>query len=114
MPTAYIAYLRTLATQYEAMSAEVHALNVTFQEFREHFTMPGIQYSLPFPTVLREPRLDPNPVAWTDEVRGMVEEQVAKWKAQRSVIGRVQALLGASNEALQVPENSFDDLESDF
>ncbi|OAL46597.1 hypothetical protein IQ07DRAFT_590707 [Pyrenochaeta sp. DS3sAY3a] len=113
MSTAYISYLRSLAAQYEAMSAEVHALNVTFQEFREHFTMPGIQYSLPFP-VLREPRLDPNPVAWTDEVRGMVEEHVAKWKAQRSVIARVQALLGASNEALQVPENSFDDLESDF
>lgn len=68
---------------------------------------------MPLP-VLRASRLNRNPIAWHDEMKRTVEEQVAKWRAQKKVIEKLQVMLSASNQALQVPDDSFDDLENDF
>jgi len=44
----------------------------------------------------------------------MIGERVSKWRTQKSTIEQVLALLMASNEVLEIPEDAFDDIGSQF
>ncbi|KAH7371034.1 hypothetical protein BKA66DRAFT_444437 [Pyrenochaeta sp. MPI-SDFR-AT-0127] len=103
-----LAYLHQLASDYEAMDSEMHALDQAFREFKSHLAMPGFQLSVSLPG-LNPRRLSRNPISWPDDLRTKVEEQVGKWKAQRQVIDQMKCLLAASNMALSI---SAEDLSS--
>lgn len=113
MTSRQLAHLRQLALDYDAMDAEMHALEQAFREFKSHLAMPGFQLSVSLPGLTPRP-LSRNPIAWPDELRTKVEEQVAKWKAQKDTIRQIKSLLSASNMALAIPQDSFEDIGSDF
>ncbi|KAH7083713.1 hypothetical protein FB567DRAFT_447107 [Paraphoma chrysanthemicola] len=110
MSSKQISSLRQLDHDRQAMEEEMEQLDQTFRQFRSHMTS-GIEFGIDLPTRM-EDSLPRNPIAWPDELCVAVEERVSKWKSQRRVIRQVHALLSSSNEALAVPEDSFDDLGS--
>jgi hypothetical protein len=104
------AYLRQLNEDRQAMEKEIDELSDKFDNFKSHLR-PHAQFSLavPFHTDTNVPR---DPIAWPDDLRATIEERVRKWKSQRKIMQQMSALLTSSNEALAVPEDSFDDLSS--
>ncbi|CAO2655294.1 Nn.00g103580.m01.CDS01 [Neocucurbitaria sp. VM-36] len=113
MNSRQLSYLRQLALEYEAMDVEVHELDQAFKEFKSHLSLPGFHFSVSLPG------LDPckparNPLSWSDDLIAKVEAQVGKWKSQKQTIEKIKGLLSVSNEALTLPDDSFDDLGSDF
>lgn len=104
------AYLCQLNKDRETMEKEIHDLSDSFDVFKS-LMQPNAQFSLtiPFHTVENVPR---DPIAWPDELRSIIEERVRKWKSQQKVMQQMSTLLASSNEALAVPEDSFDDLGS--
>ncbi len=90
------------------MDAEIRDLDLSFTEFKNNLNMPRGQMSVSFPG-LSPRRLGKNPIAWPDDQLVKVEAQVRRWKSQKTVIEHMKALLNASNMALTLPEESFDD-----
>jgi hypothetical protein len=107
-----LAYLRQLHREFQTMQNEIKGLNDGLCDFTAHLSLPGSDFT----AILSrsDSNIPPNPVAWPDDLRASVEERVGKWKSQRKVMAQISALLSASNEALAVPEDSFDDLGSDI
>ncbi|KAI8931928.1 hypothetical protein NX059_010829 [Plenodomus lindquistii] len=106
-----IAYLHQLALDYESMQEEVEELESAFREFKGHLKMPEVVWSAP---VLQRKMVSRNPVAWGEDVLGEVKGLVGKWKAQRHVLSQMMMLLTSSNLALALPEDSFEELDSEF
>lgn len=113
MSTAQLAHLHKLSAEYTQLQQDMAVLDRAFAEFKRHLTMPEFDFSIPL-RALHPFRVDRNPISWPDELRAEIEALLCKWRAQKQVIEQMQSLLAASNDALTVPENSFDDLGSDF
>lgn len=112
MTDEQIAYLERLQEDHRIMESEIQELEAEFKEFKAHMSAPSIEFALPS-LVPSDFRLARNPISWADETRLAVEERVGKWRNQKKVIKQIHVLLSASNEALQVPDDSFDNLDSD-
>jgi hypothetical protein len=113
MSAQQIAYLHYLAADYAAMNTELSELDEAFGEFKTYMSVSGFQMNILMPAMLQG-RIARNPIAWTDELRAKVELQVQRWKGQKKNIETMKELLQASNTALALPEDSFDELGSDF
>jgi hypothetical protein len=113
LSTSQIAYLQQLSLDYLEMEQEFQHLDEAFGEFKSYLSMPGFQMSILMP-VMNPGKVSKNPVAWTDDLRMKVEHHVERWKSQRKVVEQMKTLLQASNTAMAVPNDSFDDLSSDF
>ena len=97
------------------MESALHELDNAFGEFKAYMSLPGFQMNMLLPAMITNAGHVPqNPVAWSDELRVRIECHVERWQSQKKVVEQVRMLLVASNEAMAVPDNSFDDLESDF
>lgn len=59
------------------------------------------------------PTIPLSPFAWSDILRRTEEKRVNRWKLQRKNMQQVMLLLEASVEAVSMPEDAFDELESD-
>jgi hypothetical protein len=106
------AYLHQLNEDRQTMDKEIAELTKNFDQFKS-LLKPELRFS--FGASLHPEGIVPrNPIAWPDDFRATIESRVNKWKSQRAVIRKISALITSSNEALTVPENSFDDLESDI
>lgn len=103
-------HLLQLSEDLQTMEREIDDLSDIFDTFKS-LLKPHAQFSLavPFHTAENIPR---DPCAWPDDLRATIEERVRKWKSQRKVMLQMSALLTSSNEALTVPEDSFDNLSS--
>lgn len=113
MSTRQLAYLRQLAEDRKAMEEELHELDKTFDNFKRNMSMLPLEFILSM-APRSETDIPRNPIAWPDSLRSKIEERVAKWKSQKKIIAQMQVLLTASNEALTMADDSFDDLESNF
>lgn len=111
MSNRQVAYLHQLNEDRQAMEREVQALEEVFKEFKDHMSRPGYEFTLPLSSS-SDSALPQNPIAWPDDMRISIEDRVAKWKSQRLVIKQIHTLLSASNQALAVPQCSFDNLIS--
>ena len=114
MSQPQIAHLYRLAADLHALNAQMRVLEEAFAEFRNNMTLSGCVLSLAFPGLDDAWRVPRNPVAWSDELRAKVEGLVGKWIAQKEMMERIQGLFDASNVALGVPDDGFDDLDSEF
>ncbi|KAF2126596.1 hypothetical protein P153DRAFT_369292 [Dothidotthia symphoricarpi CBS 119687] len=113
MSIRQLAYLRQLAEDRKNMDSELQELDQTFRDFKSNMSMPGFEFSFSMQPE-SEQNIPRNPIAWPDDLRSRIEERVAKWKSQKKAIEQMQVLLTASNETLAVPDDGFDDLDSDF
>jgi hypothetical protein len=112
---AQLAYLHALAADYRTMEAQLRHLDDVYAEFKSYLSLPGFRMNILLPAMIANAGHVPrNPVAWTDELREKIECQVVRWRAQRGVLEKVSAMLEASNEAMGVPDDSFDELGSEF
>ncbi|KAI4650317.1 uncharacterized protein J4E79_009586 [Alternaria viburni] len=115
LTTSQLTYLHTLHSSYQTMESALRDLDETYSEFKSYMNMPGFQMNILLPAVIRNAKNIPrNPVAWSDELRSKIEGMVEKWRGQREVVERVRGLLESSNVAMAVPDDSFDELGSDF
>lgn len=112
-----IAYLEQLAEDYRLVVKSVNGLARSVQDVQSQLVRGGqqdIMYCDTPQAHLDKHRIPVNPIAWPDKLRADVELRVQKWKAQQSVIEQMQALMIISQEALAVPEDAFDSLDSEF
>lgn len=107
-----IAHIYQLSEDLKTMETEWKDLEQEFEEFRTHM-FPGFAYNIPVSTSPEE-QVPYNPIAWPDELHAQIYERVSKWRSQKKVMAQMRALLASSNQALSIPENSFDDLGSDI
>jgi hypothetical protein len=112
MTAKQIAYLHQLNEDRQTMDKEIDELSKNFDDFKS-LLRPTVQFSLGA-SLLPEDSIPRDPIAWPDDLRATIEGRVNKWKSQRAVMRKMSALVTSSNEALTVPEDSFDDLESDI
>ncbi|KAF2031222.1 hypothetical protein EK21DRAFT_63865 [Setomelanomma holmii] len=110
MTARQLKHLRQLDKDCQTMDHELEQLDKEFQQFKKHLS-PKFEFSIDMPAYMGD-NLPRNPIAWSDELLAAVEDRVSKWKSQRKVIKQVEVLLSSSNEALAVPDDSFDDLGS--
>jgi hypothetical protein len=108
-----IAYLHQLALDFAEMEIEMQDLDQAFSEFKSYMSMPGFQMSILMP-VMNPGTIPKNPIAWPDDLRMKIEHHVERWKSQKRVIQQMKTLLEASNTAMAIPDDSFEDLSSDF
>jgi hypothetical protein len=115
LSAAQLTYLSNLHTSYLAMESALLALDDIYAEYKAYMTLPGFHMNVLLPAHVRNAQHVPrNPVAWTDELRASVEALVGRWKGQEGVVQRVSGLLEASCEAMALPDDSFDEVGSDF
>lgn len=115
LTSSQLTYLHTLHSSYQTMESALRDLDETYSEFKSYMNMPGFQMNILLPAVIRNAKNIPrNPVAWSDELRSKIEGMVEKWRGQREVVEKVRGLLESSNVAMAVPDDSFDELGSDF
>ncbi|KAH7552210.1 hypothetical protein J3E72DRAFT_248099 [Bipolaris maydis] len=115
LSAAQLAYLHALASDYRSMEAQLRRLDDVYAEFKSYLSVPGFQMNILLPAMVTNAGHVPrDPVAWTDELREKIECQVQRWRAQRDAIEQVGEILEASNQAMGVPDDSFDELGSEF
>lgn len=107
-----IARMHQLSEDLKTMEAEWKQLEQEFDEFRAHM-FPGFAYNISVSTAPDE-AVPYNPITWPDELHTSIRERVSKWRSQRKVVKQMRTLLTCSNQALAVPEDSFDDVGSDI
>jgi hypothetical protein len=107
-----VAHMYQLSEDFKTMEAEWKVLEQEFEKFRTHL-FPGFAYNIPVSTSPEE-KVPYNPIAWPDELRSRIYDRVSKWRSQKKVMDQMRRLLASSNEALAVPEDSFDDLSSEI
>ncbi|OAL05485.1 hypothetical protein IQ06DRAFT_289638 [Phaeosphaeriaceae sp. SRC1lsM3a] len=110
MSTHHIAHLHQLCKDLQTMEADMSGLEDEFHTFKAHM-FPAFTFSIPLPTQMDD-HIPHNPIAWPDNLRERIEGRVMKWRSQRKVMDHMRALLASSNEAMEVPEDSFDNLSS--
>jgi hypothetical protein len=109
MTLRQIAELHQLKADLQTMEREMDDLDENYDKFRAHM-FPNQNLTC---VVSRQPDIPYNPIAWPDELRAIVQGQVSKWYSQKKIMKQISALLCSSNQALAVPEDSFDDLASE-
>jgi hypothetical protein len=112
MTTKYIAHLRQLKNDLETMEADIDNLGTEFETFKAHLSS-RYAHSIAIP-IQPDEYVPYNPILWPDELCQRIEKRVSTWRSQKKVIQQMHALLASSNQALAVPEDSFDDLGSDI
>ncbi|KAF2873623.1 hypothetical protein BDV95DRAFT_489848 [Massariosphaeria phaeospora] len=105
-----LAYLYQLSEDRTSMEKEMKALDRDFETWKSQLYQPAQDSR----TLEPLPELERNPVAWSDEVRAREEKRVTRWKTQKKTMDQVTSLLKASNEALSLPEDAFDDSGSEI
>jgi hypothetical protein len=110
MTPRQIADLHQLKADLQEMEREMDKLDDDYDEFRTHM-FPHQKFTC---VMSRSPHIPYNPLAWPDELRATIQQRVSKWHSQGKVMRQILALLNSSNQALAVPEDSFDDMDSDF
>jgi hypothetical protein len=112
MTTKYIAHLRQLNDDLQTMEADMDKLEGEFGTFKAHM-FPRYAHSVAIP-IQPDEYVPYNPILWPDELRERIEKRVSQWRSQKKVMQQIHALLASSNQALALPEDSFDDLGSDI
>lgn len=113
LTTSQVVYLKQLAADNETMEREMCVLEATFREFQDHLAMSGVHWRMSEP-ILKGPELPCNPIAWTDDIIADVEARRNKWRSQKRVLDQMKLLLTSSNMAMALPEDSFENMDSDF
>jgi hypothetical protein len=113
MTTRHKLYLQELAKDLQNMNETMADIHQRYKIFTAHMTVPGFETRLEFEAHVLD-RVPKNPLAWSDTLRADIEDRVGKWRAQQAAIRQIQTLLAASNEALAVPDDAFDEMLSDF
>ncbi|KAL5119942.1 hypothetical protein ACEQ8H_002040 [Pleosporales sp. CAS-2024a] len=108
-----VARLHQLREDMKRMQVEWKELEQEFDEYRAHM-FPGFGYSIPVAALPEEKKVPHNPIAWSDELHANIYDRVTKWRAQKKVMKQIHGLLSCSNQALSIPNDSFDDLSSDL
>lgn len=109
-------YLKRLADDRRAMSAELQSLNELFGSWKLNMYDAETEPSSYHKVLLdrfktrRFVHLPWNPLAWSDEQVAKEEQRVRKWKGQKGMRTKMADLLKESNEALDLPEDVFDDM----
>ncbi|EUC47298.1 hypothetical protein COCMIDRAFT_90542 [Bipolaris oryzae ATCC 44560] len=115
LSTAQLAYLHALAKDYRHMEQQLRRLDDVYAEFKSYLSVPGFQMNILLPAMVTNAGHVPrDPVAWTDELREKIEVQVQRWRGQREALEQVGEILEASNEAMGLPDDGFDELGSEF
>jgi hypothetical protein len=109
MSSRQIADMHQLKADLEIMEKEMAELDESYDEFRAHM-FPHQNLTC---VVSRTPDIPYSPIAWPDELRATIQGRVSKWHSQRKVMKQISAILSSSNQALAIPEDSFDDLSND-
>ncbi|KAF1921527.1 hypothetical protein BDU57DRAFT_437021 [Ampelomyces quisqualis] len=112
MTPKYIAHLHQLKADFHRMYEEMKQLEEEFSTFRAHLS-PWLAQTATTRTQPEE-NVPYNPIVWSDSLRETIEDRVSKWRSQKKVMDQMRAILASSNQALALPEDSFDDLESDI
>lgn len=112
MSNEHIANMYQLSEDLKTMETEWKELEQEFEEFRTHM-FPGFAYNISV-SASPEENVPYNPIAWPDELRIRIHDRVSKWRSQKSAMKQMRALLASSNQALAIPEDSFDDFSSDI
>jgi hypothetical protein len=113
MSTHELAHLKQLASDRMTMTEELQSINTEFMNWKrnlyggatQHMQVIHMDLDVGLPVAA-------NPLFWDEQTTIGVEQKVRKWKTQRKTTEKVMALLRASNDALEVPEDAFDDLGS--
>ncbi|KAF2997171.1 hypothetical protein E8E13_005886 [Curvularia kusanoi] len=112
-----VAYLNQLAEDYKTVVRTVNGLARSVQDMQAQLVRRS-QHDLVYQEVpqhfLDSERIPINPIAWPEKLRVDIETRVQKWKAQQDLIDQMQALMVVSQEALAVPDDAFDVMDSDF
>ena len=95
------------------MVSTMNGLSRSMTDLKNELIMPG-QHATMELDVAKTRSIPQNPIAWSDKLRTDIEARVQKWRAQQKLIKQMQALMIASQEALAVPEDAFDVMDSDF
>ncbi|KAF2633098.1 hypothetical protein BU25DRAFT_445036 [Macroventuria anomochaeta] len=108
-----IKHLWHLASDYKAMVRTMDKLSRSIKDLKQQLIMPGHASILEL-EVRSHDKIPANPIAWSDELRANIETRVQRWRAQQNLIELMQTLMITSQEALAVPEDAFDMMDSDF
>ena len=108
MSADHIAHLHQLCKDLQSMEEDMGELEEEFHTFQSHM-FPGFSFSMPLSTQT-DVDVPHNPIAWPDDLRERIEGRVMKWRSQRKVMDQMRVLLTSSNEAMAVPEDSFDNV----
>ncbi|KAI4954035.1 hypothetical protein J4E91_001744 [Alternaria rosae] len=115
LSASQLTYLHSLHSAYQTMESALRDLDEAYSEFKSYMNMPGFQMNILLPAMIRNTKNIPrNPVAWSDELRAKIEGLVERWQGQREVVEKIRGMLESSNVAMAVPDDSFDELGSDF
>ncbi|KAF9699972.1 hypothetical protein EKO04_002077 [Ascochyta lentis] len=110
-------HLHQLAADYDRMVKTMGELSRSVEDLKSQLIIPeprDMRYSS-IPQGHFQPQIiSCNPVAWSDELRAKIETRVQRWRAQISLIEQMQTLMTMSQEALSVPEDAFDVMDSEF
>jgi hypothetical protein len=115
MSTQELAHLKQLASDRITMTQELKSINTEFVNWKKNLygratqRMQGFHIDMDLDVGLS---IAANPLFWDEKTTMAVEQEVRKWRTQRKTTEQVMALLRASNDALEVPEDAFDDLGS--
>ncbi|KAF2251881.1 hypothetical protein BU26DRAFT_602374 [Trematosphaeria pertusa] len=111
MSPRQIAQLRQLAHHRIAMEEELGNTDKLFGDFTS--AVFGISPAL---CILfhQLPKVPCNPLAWSDEVTVREAERIRIWQTQKKTRQQLAVLMKGTVEALSLPDDAFDDLESDF
>ncbi|KAF2678542.1 hypothetical protein K458DRAFT_446332 [Lentithecium fluviatile CBS 122367] len=92
------------------MERDLEAMSTAFGDWRSKLF--GVSAGLARSSTL--PKLPPKLAAWSDELKAREEARVKTWQTQRRAIGQLALVLNGSIEAMSLPEDAFDDCESDL
>ena len=106
-------HLWQLAYDYMIMITTLNRFSRSLRYLKQQLILPGNATTLET-EVSQHVRVPSNPIAWSDELRVNIETRVQKWRTQQKLIEQMQALMVASQEALAVPEDAFDAIDTDF
>lgn len=112
-----IAHLEQLSEDYNDLVSMMNGLARSVQTVQSQLVRRSQQEVLYHEVpqqYLESQRVPINPITWPDSLRADIESRVQKWRAQRDVLEQMQALMVVSQEALAVPEDAFDMMDSDF
>ncbi|KAF2703500.1 hypothetical protein K504DRAFT_392336 [Pleomassaria siparia CBS 279.74] len=110
-----LTHLKQLANDRATMAEELESMNELFATWKENLYSPVLRATtVAILSTERMPDMNANPLFWSDEMIYVEENRVRKWITQRKVVEQLVALLKSSNEALEAPEDAFDDLGSEI
>jgi hypothetical protein len=114
MSTKELVSLKQLAIDRKTMARELESIDTTFSSWKKNLYGDATQQIQVIHLDMNLLVAAENPLFWDEKTTRMIGERVSKWRTQKSTIEQVVALLIASNEVLEIPEDAFDDIGSQF